>query len=697
MINLGKFKILENHITACDYEYILHEIIQAITHRTKLLISPIASQTLVLAKDNAELKNSLEKFDYLVPDSQWVKRSINWLYGIHLKERVYGPDLMLKTCALAEKQHWRIYLYGTNHQTLSKLKSKLLSLYPKLKIVQAKPSPYRDMTKEELGKLRNSIHKSGAQIIFIAIGSPKQEVLTTQLTAQGEMDQVFIPVGAAFDFISGVKKQAPKWMGNTGLEWLFRLIQEPRRLWRRYICFGIRYLPELIKNFAQLIQHFLIKAVLKNRGLIICLACGLIYIIPQYVFRYPSLIDVAETFSLPGRHSNLGIVIDSIFSDTLRFRPAYTLQRIVLNTLFNYHLRCYFIFNGILLGLILYVMVMIIKPKNTLYFVSLLLLMLISPITVDNFWRLGTAEGLFTLLLLIAIYSIIRNRSTWLLITIGLFILTKETSVFFLPVFIYISYRGQKFQIMIFQMILLEVLILLLLPKISHINRISYTSLFKVDLTSNSLLFLDYIKTYPVVFLYPFFGVILMVINNSFRKLKIHTNKPDVNTNYLILFLIASLFAPLIFINIQAYYLFPSLALSIIILVHALQQQNTFFNNIILIITLVLILSESNIHSLKERASYWHLDYSDDQPLVTFLLSNKFRFYIDRDSNRIDHVDALERILRHNIVLLPSKADYIITRNNETLSNSKTQKILYNKTIFMDKPHCRWFLIKVNL
>jgi len=241
MNNFGKFKLLENEITACDYEFILNKITRAITNKKRLLISPIASQTLVLAKENIKIKTSLDKFDYLVPDSQWVKRTINWLYGIHLNKRVYGPDLMLQICTFAQKKKWNIYLYGTNTDTLTKLKYKLLHLFPKLSIVKTEPSKYRDLTKKELINLQKSIKKNKADVVFIAIGSPKQELFTTQLTAQGKMDQVFIPVGAAFDFISGVKKQAPSWIGNIGFEWLFRLLQEPRRLYYRYTVTSFRF------------------------------------------------------------------------------------------------------------------------------------------------------------------------------------------------------------------------------------------------------------------------------------------------------------------------------------------------------------------------------------------------------------------------------------------------------------------------
>jgi len=244
MLNQGKHKILENYICACDYEYVLFKTKQAIKNKRSLLISPIASQTLAIAKKDIQVKKALDKFDLLVPDSHWVMKSLNWIHKTRLKERLYGPDLMLKTCALSEKKKWKIYLYGTNIDTLIKLKNKLLNLYPELLIVKIDPSKYRDLTKKELIDLQNNIKRGGTQIVFIAIGSPKQELLSVQLANTNKgLNKVVIPVGAAFDFISGVKRQAPKWMQNTGFEWLFRLLFEPKRLWKRYLyCSALFFL-----------------------------------------------------------------------------------------------------------------------------------------------------------------------------------------------------------------------------------------------------------------------------------------------------------------------------------------------------------------------------------------------------------------------------------------------------------------------
>lgn len=195
---------------------------------------------MVRAKYNKNLKKILDGFDYLVPDSQWVRWSLDWLYGIKLPDRVYGPELMLKICALSEKKSYKIFLYGTTLKTLTFLKINLKKKFPKLKIVGLEPSKFRELTKNEWQKLIDRIIKSKADIIFIGLGSPLQEIFSYKLNNLLKKRKVFkiiIPVGAAFDFISGIKKQAPKWMGNWGLEWLFRLFRE-QRLIKRYLIDG---------------------------------------------------------------------------------------------------------------------------------------------------------------------------------------------------------------------------------------------------------------------------------------------------------------------------------------------------------------------------------------------------------------------------------------------------------------------------
>lgn len=254
----GKYLVLKNKITACDYEYALNIINKRIDQKQQLLISPIASQTLVLANYDNKLRNVLNCFDHLFPDSQWIKRSLYFLYGAKLKERIYGPDLMLKICDLAEKKKYRIFLYGNTKQTLILLKKNLFKKYPNLLTVGTVPSKFRRLTNHESSILIGKIRKSKTDICLISLGSPLQEIFAYELVNQGLEHTSIITVGAAFDFISEVKPQAPKWIQNSGFEWLYRFIHEPNRLWKRYLLYGTQFIfltmQQKIRNYLNLFK-----------------------------------------------------------------------------------------------------------------------------------------------------------------------------------------------------------------------------------------------------------------------------------------------------------------------------------------------------------------------------------------------------------------------------------------------------------
>lgn len=259
-VYLGVHKLIKNDITACDYNFILSEIKKKIENKKNLLISPIASYALVLASFDKNLGIILNKFDYLLPDSQWVRNFLNALYGISLKNRISGTNLMLKICNLAQRRKYKIFLYGTTEKTLKNLKEKLVDIFPNLNIVGVIPSKFREVSKYEKQNLIKKVDGSEANILFIALGSPLQEIFSYNLLYKNphlKKPIVVIPVGAAFDFISGVKPQAPRWMQEVGLEWLFRFICEPRRLWKRYLIYGPIFIILILAQKISLINEVL--------------------------------------------------------------------------------------------------------------------------------------------------------------------------------------------------------------------------------------------------------------------------------------------------------------------------------------------------------------------------------------------------------------------------------------------------------
>ncbi|PZD72443.1 N-acetylglucosaminyldiphosphoundecaprenol N-acetyl-beta-D-mannosaminyltransferase [Acaryochloris thomasi RCC1774] len=168
----------------------------------------------------------------VTPDGMPLVLALRWL-GWPQATRVYGPDLMLHCCQRAAQDKLPIYLYGGTNAMLKKLQQNLVLRFPELKIVGAYSPPFRDLTLEEEQQSLEQIHQSGAAIVFVALGCPKQELWMAR--QQGQLDAVMIGVGAAFGFHSGEVSQAPRWMMALSLEWLYRLMTEPKRLWKRYL------------------------------------------------------------------------------------------------------------------------------------------------------------------------------------------------------------------------------------------------------------------------------------------------------------------------------------------------------------------------------------------------------------------------------------------------------------------------------
>jgi N-acetylglucosaminyldiphosphoundecaprenol N-acetyl-beta-D-mannosaminyltransferase len=148
--------------------------------------------------------------------------------------RVYGPDLMQNICGISAKKGYKNYLFGSSNKVLEKLKDKLTKKYPGLIISGSYSPSYGELSQKESEAIIANINNSDSDVLWVGLGSPKQD-----LWMYRNRDKINVPVmlgvGAAFDFLSGTKPQAPVWMRNSGFEWFFRLITEPKRLWRRYI------------------------------------------------------------------------------------------------------------------------------------------------------------------------------------------------------------------------------------------------------------------------------------------------------------------------------------------------------------------------------------------------------------------------------------------------------------------------------
>ena len=194
---------------------------------------------LMTAHDSDAFNKVINHADLITPDGMplvWMLR----LKGVKGQTRVYGPTLMLHVVEMAAREKIPVGFYGTNDQTLQKLISRLSGLYPRLKVAHAFSPPFLPLDKQESDQITRDIAASGARILFVGLGCPKQELWMAE--QQGKVPAVMLGVGAAFDFHAGTKSQAPAWMQAVGLEWFFRLIHEPRRLAKRYLYNNPRFI-----------------------------------------------------------------------------------------------------------------------------------------------------------------------------------------------------------------------------------------------------------------------------------------------------------------------------------------------------------------------------------------------------------------------------------------------------------------------
>jgi exopolysaccharide biosynthesis WecB/TagA/CpsF family protein len=206
------------------------------------VVSLHAVHAIIESISDPELLSKVNRFQAVLPDGQPVRWALNQLYGVGLQDRVYGPELMLRLCARAAEEGIAIYLYGSMPDVIDLLQQKLLDRFPELQIAGAESPPFRPLTLEEDDAVVRRINESGAGIVFIGLGCPKQDHFAADHADR--IRPVQVCVGAAFDFHAGTKPMAPRWMQRRGLEWLYRLSREPRRLWRRYLQTNLIFLTK---------------------------------------------------------------------------------------------------------------------------------------------------------------------------------------------------------------------------------------------------------------------------------------------------------------------------------------------------------------------------------------------------------------------------------------------------------------------
>ena len=232
-LQVVKKQLFTANYAITDYEKASDLIIEKARSRTSFGVSALAVHGLIETVKDASFRESVNQIDLVVPDGQPVRWALNSFYKVALKDRVAGPKLTLDTLKKANKHKLRVYLYGSTSLTLDKFQDFIRRNYPSIIICGTHADRFREATPEEDLLDVKKINSSGANIVLVGRGCPRQERWVA--SHLGKVNSVMMAVGAAFDFHAGNIKHAPTWMQNSGLEWFFRLIQDPKRLFKRYL------------------------------------------------------------------------------------------------------------------------------------------------------------------------------------------------------------------------------------------------------------------------------------------------------------------------------------------------------------------------------------------------------------------------------------------------------------------------------
>lgn len=201
--------------------------------------------TIALADERTDVADALAAGTARLPDGMplvwWAKR-----HGLSEADRVYGPDLMERVLDLGRGHDTKHYLYGSTPEVLRALQQSIAERWPGADVVGAESPPFRELADDEVASSVARAESSGADVIWVGMGTPKQDLLVHRMAERSS--KCFVAVGAAFDFIAGTKRQAPRWVMRMGMEWAYRFATEPRRLFRRYFVYNWRFLRVLRRS-----------------------------------------------------------------------------------------------------------------------------------------------------------------------------------------------------------------------------------------------------------------------------------------------------------------------------------------------------------------------------------------------------------------------------------------------------------------
>ncbi len=236
-------------VNPTNYAEVTAAILAAARARRSYGVTALATHGLMEAVNDPMFGAIVDDLDVVTPDGQPVRWALNALHGTRLVDRVYGPDLTAHVCAAAASEGIGVYLFGSTPETCAAFAEELRRRWPDLRIAGIQPDRFREATPEEDADDVARMTASGAGIVLVGRGCPRQERWVA--AHRGRVPAAMLAVGAAFDYHAGTLRRPPAWMQRVGLEWLWRLALEPRRLFRRYAVTNTQFIVHFARAWAK--------------------------------------------------------------------------------------------------------------------------------------------------------------------------------------------------------------------------------------------------------------------------------------------------------------------------------------------------------------------------------------------------------------------------------------------------------------
>lgn len=246
--DISSIKILGTRVDAVQIPHIIQYMQDCIAkniHHNYIIVAN--ADTVMQSKYNSRMQEAVNASSLSIPDG-FPLLIMHRLYGNPLKKRAYGPDLLREFLKTTEEKKYSHFFYGATQDTLVNLSKKIKTLFPELKVAGIYSPPFRPLTQEEDNRVIEMINQAAPSVLWVGLGCPKQE-LWMYIHREKLNIPVMVGVGAAFDFLAGTKLQAPRWIRESGFEWLFRLLTEPKRLWRRYLVNNSLFIYYVAKDY----------------------------------------------------------------------------------------------------------------------------------------------------------------------------------------------------------------------------------------------------------------------------------------------------------------------------------------------------------------------------------------------------------------------------------------------------------------